>query len=440
MDILIREDGTGGIEELASRGEPAGCLPKHGELQRRELGHDIFFRETPRDFGMSTHRPRTGTWGVDEHRIECQPLPCPRIVGCQRSIEICGVAGNHANARDTSRGQTLEVLVAFTLMKVERIMFAVESGTASLAHHDKGFGPTAGADFETGAGTCRRRGDKLRIQVRRDRGRAVENTRSDSRRRTDGRIAAGKQRLDQRLDIRIGSKGICIYMKRKRGGGEVADKGKTVPAIAVERCDQPQAQPTGNTEHARKPHESALGFIGIGRFREITDMLGDPVEHGIRKSSRGLRTGTHKLDALTDGHAGLGMQIEYLERRDAKRHPHPRGNLVGLVEKSVEQLIEHALGRSNAQGETRCKGGVAGIERLGMGAGGKNIPRVHPATIGLHQHIERNLAGGGKFAHDRCPQLSSEPWIPAAQAEAGIARLPSGLTSRSSMQPSAAPR
>ena len=35
LDILIREDGTGGIEELTFRGEPAGCLPKHGELQRR---------------------------------------------------------------------------------------------------------------------------------------------------------------------------------------------------------------------------------------------------------------------------------------------------------------------------------------------------------------------------------------------------------------------
>ena len=164
------------------------------------------------------------------------------------------------------------------------------------------------------------------------------------------------------------------------------------------------------------------------------------MQYGVRQTSSRFSAATNQLNALTHGNATRGMQVEHLEGRDAKRHANARRDLFGLIEKLIEQLIQNALRRGNAQRQASGKRGIALVNGLGRSAGREHIARIHAATVGLHQHIERELTRGGKLAHDKAPHVRSAPCRPAAQAEAAIARLPSGLTSSSSTAPSESPR
>ena len=164
------------------------------------------------------------------------------------------------------------------------------------------------------------------------------------------------------------------------------------------------------------------------------------MQHGVRQTGGRLSTAAHELNALTHRNATRGMQVEHLEGRDTKCHAHTRRDLFGLIEKLVEQLIQNALGGCNAQCQTSGKSRIALVNGLGRGAGREHVTRVHAAAIGLHQNIKRELARGGKPTHDKTPHERSAPCRPAAQAEAAIARLPSGLTSSSSTAPSDRPR
>ena len=164
------------------------------------------------------------------------------------------------------------------------------------------------------------------------------------------------------------------------------------------------------------------------------------MQHGIRQARSRLSAAAHQLNALAYGNATRRMQVKHLECRDTKRHAHTRCDLFGLIEKLVEQLIQNALRGGNAQRQTSGKRRIALVNGLGGSAGGQHVARVHAAAIGLHQHIERKLARGRQLAHDKTPQIRSAPCRPAAQAEAAMARLPSGLTSSSSTAPSERPR
>ena len=164
------------------------------------------------------------------------------------------------------------------------------------------------------------------------------------------------------------------------------------------------------------------------------------MQHGVRQTGGRLSAATNQLNTLTYGNATWGMQVEHLEGRDAKRHANTRRDLFRLIEELIEQLVQNALRRGNAQRQTRGKSGIALVNGLGGSTGRQHVACVHTATLGLHQHIERKLARGRKLAHDNTPHVRSAPCRPAAQAEAAIARLPSGLTSSSSTAPSESPR
>ena len=164
------------------------------------------------------------------------------------------------------------------------------------------------------------------------------------------------------------------------------------------------------------------------------------MQYGVRQTGGRFSAATNQLNALTHGNSARGMQVEHLEGRDAKRHANARRDLFGLIEKLFEQLIQNALRGGNTERQTRGKSGIALVNGLGGSTGRQHVACVHTAAIGLHQHIERKLASGRQLAHDSTPHLSSAPCRPAAQAEAAIARLPSGLTSSSSTAPSESPR
>ena len=164
------------------------------------------------------------------------------------------------------------------------------------------------------------------------------------------------------------------------------------------------------------------------------------MQYSIGQASGGLSSAAHQLNALTHRNAARRMQIEHLEGRDTKRHANTRRNLFGLIEKLVEQLVQNTLRGGDAKRQTSGKSRIALVNGLSRSTGGQHIARVHAAAIGLHKHIERKLTRGRQLAHDKTPQTRSAPCRPAAQAEAAIARLPSGLTSSNSTAPSKRPR
>ena len=164
------------------------------------------------------------------------------------------------------------------------------------------------------------------------------------------------------------------------------------------------------------------------------------MQHGIGQTGGGLSTAAYQLNTLTYGNATRRMQVKHLEGRDTKRHAHTRRNLFRLIEKLIEQFVQNTLCGGHAKRQASCKSGITLVNSLGRSTGREHVTRVHAAAIGLHQHIERKLARGRQLAHDRTPHERLAPCSPAAQAEAAIARLPSGLTSSNSTVPSERPR
>ena len=164
------------------------------------------------------------------------------------------------------------------------------------------------------------------------------------------------------------------------------------------------------------------------------------MQHSVRQTGGRLSSAAHQLNTLTHRNAARRMQIEHLEGRDTKCHAHTRRNLFRLIKKPIEQLVQNTLRGGNTQRQASGKSGIALVNGLGRCARGQHVTRIHAATVGLHQHIERKLARGRQLTHDKTPHERSAPCRPAAQAEADIARLPSGLTSSNSTEPSERPR
>ena len=164
------------------------------------------------------------------------------------------------------------------------------------------------------------------------------------------------------------------------------------------------------------------------------------MQNSIGQASGGLSTAANQLNTLTHGNTARRMQIEHLEGRDTKRHANTRRNLFRLIEKLIEQLVQNTLRGGHTERQAGGKSGIALVNGLGRSTGREHVTRIHTAAIGLHQHIERKLARGRQLAHDKTPHERSTPCKPAAQAEAAMARLPSGLTSSNSTVPSERPR
>ena len=164
------------------------------------------------------------------------------------------------------------------------------------------------------------------------------------------------------------------------------------------------------------------------------------MQYSIGQAGGGLSTATNQFNTLTYGNTARRMQVEHLEGRDTKRHANARRNLFGLIEKLIEQLVQNTLRGGNTERQASGKRRIALVNGLGGSTGRQHVARIHATAIGLHQHIERKLARGRQLAHDKTPHERSAPCRPAAQAEATIARLPSGLTSSNSTEPSERPR
>ena len=228
-------------------------------------------------------------------------------------------------------------------------------------------------------------------------------------------------------------------MQGQRSGGQITGKAKRA-LRCVKRSHNTSAQPARQTHQARQTNQASLRLVYIGRSGKVLNVVRDLMQHGVRQTGGRLSTATNQLNTLTHGNATWGMQVEHLKGRDAKRHANTRRDLIGLIEELIEQLVQNALRRGNTERQASGKRGIALVNGLGGSTRRQHVACVHTATVGLHQHVERKLARGGKLTHDSTPHVRSAPCRPAAQAEAAMARLPSGLTSSSSTAPSERPR
>ena len=177
--------------------DAARGLSKHAQLERRQRSIHIPLGQAPRNLGVTAHRARTGTGGIDEHGIEHDALPRPCVKRRQRGIQIAGIARYRANTRYAGAQKPMQILIAFALVKVESKMGALEAGTHGLTRHDERLRPAAGTDLEARAGTSGRRGDQLRVQIARHSCSALENTGGNHRVGIDGSIATGENRGDE---------------------------------------------------------------------------------------------------------------------------------------------------------------------------------------------------------------------------------------------------
>ena len=228
-------------------------------------------------------------------------------------------------------------------------------------------------------------------------------------------------------------------MQGQRRGGQIASKVERT-LWGIERGHNTSAKPTRQTHQARQTYQASLRLIHIGCRSKVLNIVRNLMQHSIGQARGGLSTAANQLNTLTYGNAARRMQIEHLEGRDTKCHANTRRNLFRLIEKLIEQLVQNTLRSGHTQRQAGGKSGIALVNSLGRCARGQHVARIHAAAIGLHQHIECKLARGRQLAHDKTPQIRSAPCSPAAQAEAAMARLPSGLTSSSSTAPSERPR
>ena len=388
---------------------------------------------------MAAHGARSRARRIDKHGIELDSLAKHGIKGREHLIELTCIARDGANALDARLMQAREIEIALAVVQVERGMLALVTGALGLAQHHVGLGTASGANLQTTPGARRGGRNKLSIQVRSHCRRALEHTRSNGNLSIDRSMTTREDRCHELRDIRIGLGRKCVLVQGKRRGCQIAGKVERTFG-RVERRHNASAQPARQAHQTRKAHQAALGLIHIGSRGKVLNVIRNLMQHGIGKASGRLSAAAHQLNTLAYGNATRRMQVEHLEGRDAKRHTNARCDLFGLIKKLVKQLIQNALRGGNAQRQTSGKSGIALVNGLGGSAGGQHVARVHATAIGLHQHVERELARGGQLAHDKTPQLSSAPCRPAAQAEAAIARLPSGLTSSSSTAPSERPR
>ena len=388
---------------------------------------------------MTAHGAGARARRIDKHRVEQGGLAEHRVKGREHLIELAGIARHRTNTRYTRLMQACEILIALAIVQIERGMLTLVPGTLGLAHHHIGLGAATGSNLQATTGTCSGSSDKLSVEVRGNRGSTLKHARCNRDLRIDRSMAAREDRRNELRDIRVGLGRKRILVQCKRRGGQIT--GKVERALGrIERGHNTSAQPTRKTHQTRKANQTALGLIHVRCRGKILHVVRNLVQHRVSQARGRLSTAAHQLNTLAHGNAARRMQIEHLEGRDAKRHANARRDLFGLIQKLIEQLIQNTLRGGNTERQTSGKSGIALVNGLGGSAGREHVARIHTAAIGLHQHIERKLARGRKLAHDKTPHVRSAPCRPAAQAEAVMARLPSGLTSSSSTAPSERPR
>lgn len=101
---------------------------------------------------MAAHGARSRARRIDKHRVEQRRLAEHGIEGREHFIELAGIARHRTNTRDTRLMQAREILIALTIVQIERGMLTLVACALGLAHHHVGLGAATGADLQATPG------------------------------------------------------------------------------------------------------------------------------------------------------------------------------------------------------------------------------------------------------------------------------------------------
>ena len=184
---------------------------------------------------MTTHGSGARARRIDKDRVELNRLAKHGIKRCEHLIKLAGITRNRTNARDARLMQAREILIALTIVQIERGMLTLVPGALGLAHHHIGLGAAARANLKATTGTGRGSRNKLGVEVRGNRGSTLKHARCNRDLGINRGMAAREDRRDELRDIRIGlgRKGVLMQGQRRRG--QIAGKAKRC-LLYTSRC------------------------------------------------------------------------------------------------------------------------------------------------------------------------------------------------------------
>ena len=141
-------------------------------------------------------------------------------------------------------------------------------------------------------------------------------------------------------------------------GGAELGRGR----IAQGRLDAAE-KPDRQTSPTRPCGEGTLPSVNVQGRQERVAVVRHAPEHRVRKPCSGARLGAHELNALAHRDLATLPQVDELERGEAQRRAHARGNFSRFGEMGVECLVQAPLGGRRAQNEPAGKGSIAPVER-----------------------------------------------------------------------------
>ena len=146
---------------------------------------------------MTTHGAGARTRRIDKHRVEQGGLAKHGIKRREHLIELASIARNRTDARDTRLMKAREILIALTIVQIERGVLTIIPSTLGLAHHHIGLGAATGANLQATTGTCCSSSDKLSVEVRGNRGSALKHARCNRDLRIDRSMTTREDRRNE---------------------------------------------------------------------------------------------------------------------------------------------------------------------------------------------------------------------------------------------------
>ena len=143
--ILLSQQRTGGIQQLAANPHTAGTFAQHGKLKLGQVAINLTGIEPPRDLGVTAHGSHAGTGRIDKYGVEQFTLK--RTPG-KRPIQMAGIANVHRYIGKSGRGQSIKIGAAFAGRELNAHVPAFQVATKCLAAHHKRFSTAPRSQLE----------------------------------------------------------------------------------------------------------------------------------------------------------------------------------------------------------------------------------------------------------------------------------------------------
>ena len=162
--ILLSQQRTGGIQQLAANPHTPCTLAKHGKLKLGQVAINLTGIEPPRDLGVTAHGSHAGAGRIDKYGVEQFTLK--RTPG-KHPIQMAGIASVHRNIGKSGRGQSFEIGTALSSRELDAHVPALQIATECLAAHHIRFSAAPRSQLEAGSFARGDGGNDLGGKIRR---------------------------------------------------------------------------------------------------------------------------------------------------------------------------------------------------------------------------------------------------------------------------------